>query len=309
MGISIQKRHGVNGVTDTDFGACRVLMLEPSVGTARLLGGMLLRDIQVGAVHRVVTLGEAVKALAGGEFNVLISDWSRQTDALKLVSALRSPKSVDRYFPAIVMTANRGQKNISALRDVGVDEVIYKPFTLRAVRSRLLAVSRSQRTFIVSDHYFGPDRRRYRTVIDGTQRRQHANLVNADRRKRVVRFTGTERRQGLPGYVPSDRRANNVRAKIAQLEQICQGLDVPSILALRRLTLSEPRFQNRQYAADLNDFFTVRLLMLLEECSFEKLEEVAPTGFVPLLPPGDADQMQEDSELLQRLTSHMLATD
>ena len=309
MTVNIHRHKGIDGVSDSDFSAFRVLLLEPAVGAARLLGGMLVRDLKVGNLHRVGSLGEAVKALASGEYNVLFTDWSVHTDAIKLITALRSTKSVDRYLPVIVVTANGDQKNVSRLRDVGADEIVRKPFTQRMLRSRLRAVAQAGRPFIAHDHYFGPDRRRYRAPLAGEQRRQHANVVNLDRRQNVRPFVGPERRQGLPGYHPCDRRANNVRAKIARLEAICVGLDVPQLLALRRLTLADPRFQDRQYVADLNDFFTVQLSMRLENYSFEKLEEVAPSGFGPLLPPGNADELAADRDLLSHLTRHLLAMD
>ena len=310
MNVNIHRHQGIDGGSDGDFSACKVLMVEPTVGTARLLGAMLMKDLQVGAVKRVATLAEAVKALSTGEFNVLATDWSPQTDALKLVSALRSPKSVDRYMPVIVITANGGQKNVRMLRDVGVDEVVHKPFTLRMLRSRLKHIATPGRAFILHGQYFGPDRRRYRASIDSAaERRKHANAVNPDRRQKVIRIQGPERRQGLPGYLPPDRRANNVRTKIAELEKICVGLDVPQLLALRRMTLADPRFQDRHYVADLNDFFTVQLLVRLENYSYEKLEEIAPTGFGDLLPPGSEAARTEDTALLGNLTRHLLATD
>lgn len=305
MAVKIHRLDGIQGAADNDFRAYRVLVLEPAVGAARLIGTMLTHDIKVGAFKRVLTLQETVKALAGGGFNILVADWSRQTDTFKLLSALRSEKSVNRYLPVIIATSNSGAKNSRTLRDAGADEVIHKPYTLRILRSRLKSVGLPGRPFVESARFFGPDRRRYRSVFEGVERRQHANCLHPNRRQGTQTFAGAERRQGHPGFVPLNRRSSNVRAKINDLEGICEGLNVPQVLALRRITLADPQFKDRHCATDLDDFFTIQLLTRIEDYSYEKLEEMAPAQFTPLLPPGSEDEMTKDREIIQRLTRHL----
>lgn len=306
MDVKIHRRGGIGGVTETEFGACRVLMLEPAVGAARLLGDMLTQDLKVGAVKRVTTLPDALKVLSAGDFNILITDWSRQTDALKLLSALRGEKSFNRTLPVVVSTANSGTKNMRQLRDAGADEVLTKPFTMRILRSRLQAVARPGRPFVDCSHFFGPDRRRFRKPFEGAEQRRHANCANPDRRKQAGSYSQSERRQGYPGFRPVDRRATNVRAKIQELEGLCEGLDLPKVLALRRITLADPKFADPKRAADLDDFFTVQLLSRLDNFSFERLEEIAPQGFEPLLAPGSEAERAKDRDLLHHLTRHIL---
>ena len=305
MAVKIHRRENIVGVSDTDFSLYRVLMLEPAVGPARLMGNMLTRDLNVGTLKRATTLGEAVKALSGGEYNILITDWSRQTDSIKLLQGLRGEKSFNRYLPVVVVTANDGPKNMRMLRDAGADEVVHKPFTERILRSRLLAVAKPSRPFVEAARYFGPDRRRFRREFEGEDRRHHTNS-HPDRRQKVMSVLGQERRQGRPGFQPLDRRSSNVRTKIKELELICVGLDVPKILALRRITLSDPQFKECHRYADLADFFTIQLLSRIEDFSYEKLEEMAPNGFAPMLPPGSEASQAEDRELISTLTRHLL---
>jgi len=286
MSVKILRRQAIADMSDADFSAFRVLMLEPAVGPARLLGTILTRDLQVGSVKRVGALPDAVKELSGGAYNLLITDWSRQTDAIKLLQALRSEKSFNRFLPVVVVTANDGVKNMRMLRDAGADEVVHKPFTARILRSRLKAIALPSRPYLQTVRFFGPDRRRFRKEFEGDDRRHHANCNNPDRRRNAVSKWESERRQGWPGFRPVDRRASNVRAKIKELEAICEGLDVPKVLALRRITLLDPKFRDGHSAADLADFFTIQLLTLIEDYSYEKLEEMAPNGFAPLLSAG-----------------------
>ncbi len=306
MAVKIHRRENIVGVSDADFSLYRVLMLEPAVGPARLLGNMLTHDLKVGALKRVSTLSEAVKALSGGDYNILITDWSRQTDSIKLLQALRGEKSFNRYLPVVVVTTNDGAKNMRMLKDAGADEVVHKPFTERILRSRLLAVAQPTRPFVEAARYFGPDRRRFRREFEGDDRRHHSNSSHSDRRQKVVMIKGCERRQGLPGFQPLDRRSSNVRTKIKELELICVGLDVPKVLALRRIILSDPQFKECHRYDDLSDFFTIQLLTRIEDYSYEKLEEMAPNGFEPMLPPGTEAQQTEDRVLIETLTRHLL---
>ena len=306
MAVKIYRRENIVGVSNTDFSLYRVLMLEPAVGPARLLETMLIRDLKVGALKRVVTLSESLKALSSGQFNLLIADWSRQTDSIKLLQALRGEKSFNRYLPVVVVTANDGPKNMRMLRDAGADEIIYKPFTERILRSRLKAVAQPSRPFVEAARYFGPDRRRFRHEFEGEDRRHHANSTHPDRRNGSIAKAAIERRQGRPGFHPMDRRSSNVRAKIEDLKAVCDGLDVPQVLALRRITLSDPKCKDGHRAADLADFFTIQLLTRIEDYSYEKLEEMAPNGFAPLLPPGPEKHQAEDRALLKTLTEHLL---
>ncbi len=305
MAVRIHRLEGIEGASNDDFSAYQVLVLEPAVGAARLIGTMLTQDIKVGVFKRVTTLSEAVKTLSAGSFNVMIADWSRQTDTLKLLSALRSEKSINRYLPVIVVTNNSGAKNSRTLRDAGADEVVHKPFTLRILRSRLKVIGLPGRPFVVSNNFFGPDRRRYRSVFEGIDQREHANCRNSDRRHNTGKVPGRERRQGWPGFTPLNRRSSYVRAKILELEGICEGLNVPQVLALRRITLADPQFRDRHCATDLDDFFTIQLLSRIEDYSYEKLEEMAPDGFSPLLPPGSEAEVTKDRETIFHLTRHL----
>jgi transglutaminase-like putative cysteine protease/CheY-like chemotaxis protein len=277
MKVKIHRRKTIDSVSDNNLGACHVLILEPGRANSRLLEDMLSQELRVGSVRCVKTLTEAIKTLAGGEFNILISDWSESTDAIKLINALRGEKSFNRYLPVLVVTTKSAPKNLQALRNAGVDEIIHKPYTPRILRSRLKAVALPDRPFIETALYFGPDRRRYRSPFEGEEQRHHANCNYPDRRLGSGLVVDPERRHGHPGYRPPNRRANNVRAKIKELEVVCEGLDIPNILALRRITLADPQCKDNQRFADLDDFFTIQLLKRIDHISYERLEEIGPS--------------------------------
>ena len=307
MTVTIYRRDPLPAAGDLDFSGFKVLILEPAVGPLRLVGDMLTRELKVGSARGVRTVPEAAKLLAAGAYNLLILDWSSLTDAPKLLRMLRSERSFNRLIPVVVASANRGERNLRLIRDAGADEYVEKPLSVRALSSRLHAIMQAERVYVETDSFFGPDRRRYRTTFAGQDKRHHANFRSADRRGGKDAAALRERRQGKPGFTPPERRASNVRAKITELAEVCHGLNVPQVLALRRLTLADPRFHHRAAATDLDDFFTGALRLLIDEYSFEGLQELAPGGFAPLLPPGSDHEQAEDRLLLQALTRHLFA--
>jgi DNA-binding response OmpR family regulator len=68
-------------------------------------------------------------------------------------------KSPFRFVPIIVMTGYTQLRLISAVRDAGANIVVKKPLSPQCVYDRMLWVARSERGFIESDEFTGPDRR------------------------------------------------------------------------------------------------------------------------------------------------------
>lgn len=76
-------------------------------------------------------------------------------------------------IPIIMITSFGTKKCLMAARDAGVDEFLAKPFTTLAVAERIDSAINMQRSFIVSDNYIGPCRRRkVDPVLSGLKRRE-----------------------------------------------------------------------------------------------------------------------------------------
>ena len=71
MSVAIHRREALGGAGENDFRKCKVLVLEPAVGTRRLLADMLLADLAVGGARGIGTLAEAVKILAAAGYPFL----------------------------------------------------------------------------------------------------------------------------------------------------------------------------------------------------------------------------------------------
>lgn len=193
----------------TGFEHCRVLVIDPSILIRRIVAD-ILRDLKVEAVQVCATLAQAIHLLPDGHFNVLFIDWSSQMDALSFIRSLRAEGNPYRFLPVVVMTANGDLPSVAAARDAGATEFMLKPFPAVVMASRLRSITQHPRLFIKSGEFFGPDRRRRRDEIAGTDRRRHENCNYADRRHETVSpWNAPERRQGRPSFHADERRTGS----------------------------------------------------------------------------------------------------
>lgn len=80
---------------------------------------------------------------------------------LELVRRIRTaPESPNVYVPIIVISGQTTEKVVAEARDAGVNEVVAKPITARAVLERLKLVIEQPRPFVRTAGFVGPDRRR-----------------------------------------------------------------------------------------------------------------------------------------------------
>lgn len=206
MGVTIHRPSTLSGASDLDFSRCHVLVLDPFIATRRIVCDILMRDMRVGAVDACATVGDALKKLSAGGWNILLTDWSAGLDAISLLKTLRAPTSPLRFLPVVVMTSDGHPEAVRVARDAGMNEFMLKPFSAMVVQSRLKSVTQMPRVFVESPDFFGPDRRRRHDAFDGLERRLHTNTRYADRRRVNRPVSGPERRQGKPGFQAPDRR-------------------------------------------------------------------------------------------------------
>ena len=104
--------------------------------------------------------------------DLLIVDWEMEPmDGIELVNKIRNnDASRDRFMPIIMITAHSERPRIIAARDAGINEFVMKLVSARTLFSRLNAVIEHPRRFVRAGEYFGPDRRRKRTLVDFERR-------------------------------------------------------------------------------------------------------------------------------------------
>ncbi len=140
-----------------------VLLVESTRAMADLTKSILM-TFGVTDIHTAFTAQEGYEKFCTLEPDLVIIDWLQEPDSgLDLTRRIRSSgDSPNPFTPIILMTGYSQKKRVLLARDSGITEFLVKPFTARALYQRIEQIIEMPRYFVVSDKYFGPDRRRKR---------------------------------------------------------------------------------------------------------------------------------------------------
>lgn len=170
-------------MTNYDFDRFSVLVVDDNGYICSLLV-QCLRALGVGTVFPASNGAEAISVLrlvdedprrAGtAQIDVIVSDWRMSpVDGLMLLRWVRRhEESPNRFVPFILVTGYADQDCVAEARDLGVTEIVAKPFSVSSVAERVLELLDRPRQFVQTPEYFGPDRRRHRPAppSDGERR-------------------------------------------------------------------------------------------------------------------------------------------
>lgn len=189
-----------------DLGNLDVLIVEKNP-FMRKVERWVLRELGITQVRETGDTAKGYEYLSQHTPDLIMTDWGPGLDGPDFIRRVRSaPDSPDPFVPIIVVTANTELRHVVEARDAGMTEFLAKPISGRLLYHRIKSVIESNRLFIRSHGFFGPDRRRRRIAFDGQDRRAHANRSGEERRSAERPFSGEEKRQGYPGFRPGDRR-------------------------------------------------------------------------------------------------------
>lgn len=128
-----------------------------------------MRAIVVTLLH-ALGVAECMQAADGAEAHAILAQWRpdliivdqnmRPVSGIDFTRTLRrtSPECFDT--PIIMLTAHTERAIVIAARDAGIDEILAKPISAKALMQRLHAVTHERRPFVRCANYVGPDRRR-----------------------------------------------------------------------------------------------------------------------------------------------------
>lgn len=167
----------------TPFSGKTVLVVDEDANMAGILS-TVLGELDVEWALTTPTVQGALEILATGRVDCVVLDWLRGAgQGLDLVKFIRSSSdSPARELPIIFCTADTAFEKIVAARDAGVSEIIAKPFSHAEVEAKLKAAMFRRRSFVRSEEFCGPDRRRSGRQWQGDDRRnkRHALLDQAE---------------------------------------------------------------------------------------------------------------------------------
>jgi two-component system, chemotaxis family, chemotaxis protein CheY len=150
-------------MADAGLRALRVLVIDDSREMCTIVG-TVLSAAGVGHVHYASDGRRGLDVMAAYSIDVAYVDHEMPViNGMAFIRAVRAMDTSARYMPLIMLTGHSDVKHLCEARDAGVTEFLCKPVTAKAILSRLNAVILEPRPFMLSESYFGPDRRRTQT--------------------------------------------------------------------------------------------------------------------------------------------------
>jgi len=156
--------------------AMRVLVADPYSQLREIIRDILLRGIGVAEVLEARNGEEVLTSLRELPCDVVVADAAMNPiGALELTQKIRQGhEGVDPFTPIIVMSGSANLAEIIALRDAGANDYVAKPLSAKILDLRLRALVAQPRSFVRSEDFFGPDRRRHlKSLFRGADRRSH----------------------------------------------------------------------------------------------------------------------------------------
>lgn len=111
-------------------GRLRALVVDDNA-YARAISAMSLKKLGVGEVVEADGGAEAILSLLSAPFDLMLMDWYMpEVSGAGLMTVLRDSRfGAAQATPVILMTAYASRENIARARELGVNEVLVKPFT------------------------------------------------------------------------------------------------------------------------------------------------------------------------------------
>lgn len=136
----------------------------------------ILRAFEVKDLFEAVDADDAIALLRTQPVDLIIMDYAMEPmDGCQLTRLIRSADdSKHQFAPIIMLTAYAERSKVEAARDAGVTEFCAKPVTAMQLYRKVCTVINAPRSFIRTQVYFGPDRRRRNDDSYGGEERRES---------------------------------------------------------------------------------------------------------------------------------------
>jgi len=147
-------------VEKLNFSQIEALIVDADQYSTSILG-QILRGFGLSRHSVLETAEEARSRITSAHFDLLICDAilpdTHATDLIKWIR--RQPGLNVKYIPIVVLTGYTQYSNVVNLRDAGANIVVRKPVSPNVLFDHIAWSARTDRPFIETDTYIGPDRR------------------------------------------------------------------------------------------------------------------------------------------------------
>lgn len=138
----------------------------------------ILKNLGFGKTHRADDGKSALQMLDGNQVDFIFCDWRMpQMNGLDFIKQIRSGKTrVNPFIPIIMLTGNAEVHQVIEARNIGANDYLIKPFTVKQITKRIIELVDNPREFIASPKYTGPCRRRKNAPPKGPDRRKQRKV-------------------------------------------------------------------------------------------------------------------------------------
>ncbi|XZP57673.1 response regulator [Asticcacaulis solisilvae] len=128
----------------------------------RVIVCTMLRSMGITMIREASDGIEALEIVRDWRPDVIVLDlMMEQLDGIEFTKLIRrGSDSPHPYVPIIMMTGHTDRRRVIEARDAGVNELVAKPLTAKALIDRMRSVIDNERSWVKSANYMGPDRRR-----------------------------------------------------------------------------------------------------------------------------------------------------
>lgn len=134
----------------------------------------VLKNLGFGKTHKADDGKSALKMLESTAVDFIFCDWRMpQMSGPEFIKAVRGGKTkVNPFIPIIMLTGNAEVHQVIEARNIGANDYLIKPFTVKQITKRIIELVDNPREFIASPKYTGPCRRRRNVPFNGQERRK-----------------------------------------------------------------------------------------------------------------------------------------
>lgn len=139
-----------------DLSNLSALVVDDNAHMCRMIRAML-HGFGIRTVVEAHDGADGLERLANFPVDILIIDWEMPVlNGAEMVRMVRSPDHPLAYCPIIMLTGYSTENRTRQALEMGVNDVLSKPCSSKALYLRILDAVVRPRAFIRSDTYFGP---------------------------------------------------------------------------------------------------------------------------------------------------------
>jgi CheY-like chemotaxis protein len=147
-------------VTAISFDTLSFLVVEDSAHMRTILRTILM-GFGTRKIYEAEDGADGLEKLEAYGPDIVIVDWEMPVlNGPEMIRFIRNPDGFRHAFvPIILLTAHTERRRIVQSRSFGVNEVLRKPVSPKAIYQRVASIVLNPRPFLRTDTYFGPEPR------------------------------------------------------------------------------------------------------------------------------------------------------